>query len=339
VGKIPKILTAEASGVSIDGAPRPTEDRLVVLDNAVIVLDGATSLCPDLPTGGWYATKLAAALSRHITPDLKTTLANAIHQVAADHALKPGDSPSSTVAMVYWTPTEIHALVLADSPIVAFTTHGIELLEDTRLAALGNPAGGYRARLSAGKGYGPDHIKALQVGGQFMSTLRNVPNGFWIAEANPQAAAHAFTATWARHEVDEVLIATDGVSCAVADYNLYTWHELREVATEEGPEAVLAKIREAERADPDGKRWPRPKIHDDQALAVITFSAGEAAGRPCSSDPRATSDGNARPRRIVTDHGERQEIRLPTRGSADQRWPGTGSNRRPSAFQADARTN
>jgi hypothetical protein len=30
-------------------------------------------------------------------------------------------------------------------------------------------------------------------------------------------------------------------------------------------------VRTAEESDPHGARWPRPKRHDDQALAVVSF--------------------------------------------------------------------
>ena len=50
---MPEIAFAERAGVGADGHPRPTEDHVVVLDNAVLVLDGATSSDPSQPPGGW----------------------------------------------------------------------------------------------------------------------------------------------------------------------------------------------------------------------------------------------------------------------------------------------
>ena len=46
---MPEIVFAERAGVGADGHPRPTEDHVVVLDNAVLVLDGATSADPRNP--------------------------------------------------------------------------------------------------------------------------------------------------------------------------------------------------------------------------------------------------------------------------------------------------
>jgi hypothetical protein len=35
---------------------------------------------------------------------------------------------------------------------------------------------------------------------------------------------------------------------------------------------VLDRVRAAELADPDGRRWPRPKPHDDQAFVIAHFA-------------------------------------------------------------------
>ena len=105
-----------------------------------------------------------------------------------------------------------------------------------------------------------------------MAPLRNTEGGFWVAEADPDAAYHAVRANWPRGEVGMVLVASDGVSCGVDDYQLFDWPEVVALVRARGPLAVLDAVRAAERADPHGSRWPRAKPHDDQALAVIDFS-------------------------------------------------------------------
>jgi hypothetical protein len=232
-----KIETAE------QGAPgRVTEDRIRVLPNAVVVLDGVTSRTrPPNRNGGWYATKLADELARVINDadPLDDLLAAAITNVVAEHGLVPGDSPSATAAIVRWSEDRIDALVLCDTPVVAFgrTTH---VLEDTRLADL-RPD--------------PDIV-----------AWKNKPGGYWVAEAEPGAAHQALTASWPRAEISKVIIATDGVSCGVSEYGLFEWADLAELPLGE----VLDRIRAAELDDSERRRWPRYKIHDDQAIARIT---------------------------------------------------------------------
>ena len=275
----PRIEVAERPGVGPDGVLRPTEDVVVVLPNAVVLLDGATSLDPALPTGGWYASRLAGELSGRLVGypdgDLADLLAAAIKSVARDHGLVPGASPSSTVALVRWNDTTVEGLVLADTPVVAFTAAGTSPLTDERLASM--PRGdGYRDRLAAGAGYDAGHLVALRDAATAMGRRRNTEDGFWVAEADPDAAHYAKRATWPRAEVTSVLMATDGVSCGVDTYRVFPdWAAVRDLAFARGPEAVLDVVREAEGTDPRGTRWPRPKPHDDQALVVLDFRAGE----------------------------------------------------------------
>jgi len=252
---VPTISIAEQAGVGINGEPRPTEDHVLTLDNAVLLLDGATAPSPDQPPGGWYAGLLAKQLADELgalpADDLAAVLARAIAAVAESHGLRPGSSPSSTVAMLRWTDDRIDALVLADSPIVAFGRSGHEVLADGRIAAL----------RAAGKLYTGADVRAR----------RNAADGFWVAEADPGAAHQALCRSWPREDIETVLLASDGVAVAVDDYGLFDWHDVRALAREQGLHAVLEAVRTAERADPHGTRWPRPKRHDDQALALVDF--------------------------------------------------------------------
>ncbi len=255
---MPEIVLAERAGVGADGADRPTEDHVVVLDSAVLLLDGATAPRPDLPAGGWYADLLARRLAEGLRAapdaDLAGTLADAIADVAGDHGLEPRHSPSSTVAMLRWQDERVDALVLADSPIVAFGGFGLDVVSDDRLATLRDE----------GK---------LQTGAD-VRRRRNAEDGFWVAEADPAAAAHALRRSWPRAEVGAVLLASDGVSIGVDEYELFGWPEVLAMTKAAGPDAVLDAVRTAEKLDPDGERWPRAKRHDDQALVMVDFAAG-----------------------------------------------------------------
>ncbi|HWD01902.1 MAG TPA: hypothetical protein VG674_05505 [Amycolatopsis sp.] len=259
---MPEIVIAERAGVGADGLPRPTEDHVVVLDNAVLVLDGATSPSRHLPPGGWYAgllaRRLAAGLRAQPAADLADALAAAITTVASAHGLAPGNAPSSTVSILRWDDDSVESLVLADSPIVAFGRFGVDVVSDDRIIALREEG---RLQTSA-------DVRAR----------RNADGGFWVAEADPRAAAMAVRRSWPRPSVETVLVATDGVSIGVDEYGLFGWPEVRRLARANGPDAVLDAVRLAEKQDPDGVRWPRAKRHDDQALVVVTFEPGSESG-------------------------------------------------------------
>ncbi|WP_370946223.1 protein phosphatase 2C domain-containing protein [Amycolatopsis sp. cg5] len=246
---MPEVEVAEHPGVGLDGKVRPTEDHVLVLPHAVVLLDGATQPRPELPTGGWYAGLLIEELSRTVTvdSDLADALALAIENVARDNGLEPRNSPSSTVAIARWTEDRVDTLVLADSPIVVCGRNGVEVVFDDRLSSLRS-----NKKLRTGKD---------------VYQLRNTEGGFWVAEADPKAAYQALRRSWRREEIDVVMLASDGVSAGVDEYGLFSWLDVASMK----PHEVLETVRAAEREDPDGKRWPRSKIHDDQALAVVRF--------------------------------------------------------------------
>lgn len=274
----PSVEVAERPGVGVDGATRPSEDVVSVLSNAVLLLDGATSLRPGDKSGGWYAAQLAGALAGRLTGypsmDLADLLAASIRAVARDHGLTPGSSPSSTVALVRWDEKVVEGLVLADSPVVARTGDGVRVLADDRIARLPRAGPGYRDRLRAGAGYGAEHEVALRTSAESVGRLRNTEGGFWVAEADPDAAYEARRMSWPRSVVRTVLLASDGVACGVADYGIFPdWAAVFDLAAGRGADAVLDAVRAAEESDPDGTRWPRPKRHDDQALAIIDFAS------------------------------------------------------------------
>lgn len=272
---VPQVEVAEQPGVGLDGRPRPSEDVVVVLANAVVVLDGATTIRDGLPSGGWYAAHLAGAIAGRLTGapdgDLGDLLAASIRALARENGLTPGNSPSSTVAILRWSGDLAEALVLGDSPVVAFGPDGATVLSDDRLATVPR-RGSYRDVLRAGGGYGEEHLLALRSSAGAMDGLRNRPGGFWVAEADPDAAYEARRARWPLAGLRSVLMATDGVSCGVDDYRVFPdWPAVLDLATRDGAPAVLDAVRAAELTDPDGARWPRPKPHDDQALVVVRF--------------------------------------------------------------------
>jgi hypothetical protein len=248
----------------------------VVLPNAVAVLDGASAPDPAERDGGWYAGQLAGQLAARLADtglDLPTVLADSIATVTSGHRLRPGRSPSSTVAMLRWAPDRVEGLVLGDSSLVVFSPGGAaEELVDDRLAKVA-PAQrvAYHDRLTAGGGYDDGHRSLLRKLLDEQGRHRNSPDGYWIAEAEPAAARHALTRSWPAGALSTAVLATDGVTRGLGRAGLPTWSAVLELVDASGPAAVLDAVRAAEAADPDGRRWPRSKRHDDQALVVVAW--------------------------------------------------------------------
>ena len=232
------------------------EDYVVAGPDWAVVLDGATA-----PSGvdsgcvhdvSWLVHRLGGALAGRLAAggggSLQDVLASAIEQVGRAHAgtcdLTNPDSPSSTVAMARWGEGRLECLVLADSPIVVRHAGGaIELVGDDRLLHLPG---------------GLPYTRAL------VRSHRNRPGGFWVASTSQAAAYEAVTATFPEEGLETVALLTDGVTRLVERYG-HTWHGLLGELRERGPQYVIGRVRDAERASPAAHGKP----HDDATALVI----------------------------------------------------------------------
>lgn len=260
------------------GAPRrASEDRVFVTPTAAVVLDGASQPESAERDGGWLADTLGRLLSDGLTNspsvDLADLLADAIATTARQHSLTPGKSPSTTVGMASWYGERLDVLVLGDSPIVGLSHGGGVLqLRDDRLSRVALKERKAFRQVNAGS-FGTQRPQEWRDLVEAQRRQRNMPGGYWIAEASPDAARHAHRTKWDMGNILTLMLMTDGVSDGVDRYGVpATWHKAFDVAARD-PSELVDSIHEAEEADPEGVRWPRSKRHDDKALIVVEFNA------------------------------------------------------------------
>jgi hypothetical protein len=101
---------------------------------------------------------------------------------------------------------------------------------------------------------------------------RNRPGGYWVAAADPQAAAQSVTGTLVRKDLQRAVLLSDGASRLVDLFGLATWTEVLALLDDAGPAELIRRVRAAEAADPAGRRWPRTKRSDDATAIDIVLS-------------------------------------------------------------------
>lgn len=258
------------------GSPNgPSQDRVFVVPNAVVLLDGASQPVPEEHDGGWLADTLGATLAARLaaTPgqvDLRVVLARAIAEVTARHARAPGTGPSSTVSIIRWHADTIDVLVLGDSPVIAMTWTGeLRQVRDDRLARV---AQAERRAFRAGPGqFGVERPRQWHALLDAQRQWRNRPGGYWIAEADPTAAAYARRARWRTRDIAAILAVTDGIADGVDRYRTPAdWPAALDLAAHH-PTGLIELVHHTELGDPHGTRWPRSKRHDDKTVALIEF--------------------------------------------------------------------
>jgi len=257
--------------------PPAGADRVVITPGAVIVLDGASSFGPAAVSPAAYAsrlgTEIASATDACPGGPLPQILATAITATATALNLPDDDGPSSTVAIARVNDDTADLLVLGDSYIAYRADSTTTVLTDDRLDHLALPqARLYRERLADGSGYGPAHtgtLRELQAG---QRARRNVPGGYWIASANPEAAEHAITLTLPLTSLEWIVLATDGTADTARHLGLDDWNAIG-YSDQAGLSALLQHCHQwEERVDPHGRQFPRAKRHDDKAIATIHLS-------------------------------------------------------------------
>ncbi|MEV0616992.1 protein phosphatase 2C domain-containing protein [Nonomuraea sp. NPDC050404] len=254
----------------------PNEDAVAATADVLVVIDGVST--SRLATGcmhgtPWYANALAAqvvaAASKEPGKDLRAVLFEALRSVAASHAdtcdLTSDGTPSATVAIARPFGDRLDYLVLSDATIAIETKTGVEVISDKRVDALVGELSSAAKKAVAGSEEQKQRLEKLIT---TQRKLRNVEGGYWLAGAVPEAAEHAVVGSVPLCEVRSIAVMTDGASCLVDVYALMDWnHALRMLAVD-GPGAWLRRVREAEQADTNKKRWPRYKVSDDATIAL-----------------------------------------------------------------------
>lgn len=257
--------------------PERNQDAYAYGEGWALVADGASSWGPAREhDGGWYARRLAAALTRELDaapagPGGEETVqivARAIAEAASAHDSSESTCPFSTLSLLRWNAATLESYTLGDSYTVVFREgapdHEPWLYVDRRMEqTAADVIGGFRERLTAGHGFDGEHRQLLLEFQGVVVGARNTEAGFWTASDTPEAAQHGYLHTLPMSEVRAVLLATDG--CVDMDDAKPVWQRFLEPSATESLQRVYAE----EEADHDGRRYPRSKRHDDKTLLKL----------------------------------------------------------------------
>ncbi|MFJ6729577.1 integrase [Streptomyces sp. NPDC091281] len=274
-------VTLDSQPGQPDQPGRGNEDFAAVAPGAAVLLDGAGVAGAE--TGcthgvAWFSATLGglllSAVTAHPVRPLADCLADAMTGVRALHGgtcdLVHRASPTSTVVAVRVGADAVEYLVLGDSTLLLADGDGkVTAVTDRRLDDVGKRLRGPVDALPTGT---PEHARALAEYREALTGLRNRPDGFWIAGPDPRAAEHALTGTAPRTSLASVSLLSDGATRHVDRFELDSWEGLLSVLDASGPAEVVQRVRAAEDGDPEGRRWPRGKAHDDATAVHWTLT-------------------------------------------------------------------
>lgn len=225
---------------------------------ALVLLDGVT---PPADNGdcvhsvAWFTARLGGALLELSVSRPDITLADCLSAAITVTAQAHEDTcdlshpltPQATVVAVRWGDTELEHLVLSDSVLLLEAPDGtVTAVRD-------------------------DRIERLRAEGRRVAPLRNLPGGFFTAAADPDVARRAVTGTLPLTAVRAVAALSDGAARGVEVFGTDDWASAFTLLRKGGPEALLARVRAEESADPEGAAVPRGKPFDDATAILAEF--------------------------------------------------------------------
>ncbi|NLU71958.1 hypothetical protein HCC61_04540 [Streptomyces sp. HNM0575] len=277
---------------------RPNEDYVSAAlpssgeGGALVLLDGVTP-----PRGGtgcvhgvpWFTARLGGSLLQLATAQrdltLDACLAEAISSTAAAHGsicdLSHSRTPQATVVAVRWNEERVEHLVLSDSALLVEAPGGsVTEVLDTRLDRLPEHVRTLRDQVRALPEGSPERGAARDEYVGAVEALRNAPGGtgFYTAAADPGVASLAVTGSTPRADVRALLALSDGAARWSQTFRHGDWAALLAFVRKEGTAALIAAVREAERADPHGTAHPRGKRHDDASAVFAELGGPEPVG-------------------------------------------------------------
>jgi hypothetical protein len=255
------------------------EDWYCATEDLVIVLDGATirtgtGCIHGLP---WYVRNLGAAIMSGaqdydragVGRDLRWVLAEAIGAVAAMHSdtcdlTHPG-TPSAAAGIVRIGIDAAEWLVLGDITVLLDTPDGLIEVVDDRVSQTAYTERRECDQYAIGT---PEKMAAILKMKAIELASRNTKGGYWIAATDPDAVLHAHTGSIPRDRVRRFAVCSDGVMRAVT-LTPVTSAGVMATMRGAGPRTVVDQVRQVERNDPVGQRWPRNKATDDATAVYV----------------------------------------------------------------------
>jgi len=249
----------------------PNEDLFGEEGNLAWILDGASAVSSERVTteqptdAHWLVHRLNKNFTR--LADSRSSLQDLVAEaiaMTAGHAAHEWSgtaevAPSAALGVVRHAGDHVEFLVLADVSVILLTPVGSLELSDLRVERCNEPAKRVMTGLldagasfdGAYEGTRP-HLAAVR------RAAMNRVDGYWVASTDETAAAHALVGTMAN--VNEVILATDGF---MRGLHLFRLVPDADALFDTNFGRLVEQIREAERADPETRKFPRWNVHDD----------------------------------------------------------------------------
>jgi hypothetical protein len=247
------------------------------------VLDGSTPLSPKKVERSrsdaewlveridhWLRTAKIERTERDLTQVIES-LATVLGREFKQANVGQGDEgPSAAIGLLRVLPKRLDYAILGDITVVVRTNRRLRVLRDERVAEFDEIA---IKLLKQELNEGATFERASRVVRAKLRENRKYMNaqpGYWILSNRARAARHALAGSIKLEREAEVLAASDGFARAVDVFRLYHgWAGLLSDVREHSVGEALARLRRAERNDPQCRAFPRLSPVDDATALYL----------------------------------------------------------------------
>lgn len=179
---------------------------------------------------------------------------------------------SAAIGVIRVQGDRLEYLILGDISLVVATERHVQTFRDERVTKYDRAAVSVmEAELKAGAPYARARRRTFDVLREHRQYM-NVETGYWVLSSSVSAVRRAEQGDLPISGEARILLMSDGFSRTVDVFRLYRgWRGLLGTLRREPLSAPLSKLRLAESADPDGRRFPRLTPHDDATALYVEF--------------------------------------------------------------------
>lgn len=274
----------KSSQIVLDKGNGVNEDIGHITKNAAWVLDGSTGVTNDHifteydSDAQWFTHRWNDFLIDNIDRDeeLKDILKEGVRTIRDEFFSRDNSKniekigfPSSTLALVRWNSSKLEYFILADNIISIERDQSIKTYKDTMIDRLDSITHSkmhdFILKNNGDIDSAREHVKDILIKNR---RLKNTDEGYYVLEFDDYAIDHGVHGELKADNL-HILIATDGFSALAEKYKHYELDELLPMAKKYNIDKLNDELREIERSDHRGVKYPRIKVHDDSSAIYL----------------------------------------------------------------------
>lgn len=260
------------------------EDIIGLTPYGAWVLDGATglnnkNLISDESDAKWYVNWWNKYLHENINRNdsLKEIIKEGVENIKSeyfsllkDNKVESLDYPSCAAAILKFYEDKIEYILLADCTLFVSNKKCFKIYKDTSIEKLDKMVYYAMENLENSDSMTLNEKKSKVMPIIINNRLKkNTSYGYWSLEFSTEAIDNCLSGFIEINDYTQIMLTSDGFSCACDRYNIFKEEDMLNIAKEKGIDYIYKKIRNLENEDCMSTKFPRFKISDDASCIYL----------------------------------------------------------------------